>query len=135
MKRSHSWPVVATFVVIILEMVGAILLSTLIGDGPGIDATAYATVLFVLATGAVGTLIGLRRAGNTIGWLLRLAAFGFATGSLLVIYVEVSVAQPGSLPLGPMVVIANIVQPMILLLLASRIQDKKTAILRQPARI
>ena len=104
MKRSHSWPVVATFVVIILEIVGAVLLSTLIGDGPGTDATAYATVLFVLATGAVGTLIGLRRAGNTIGWLLRLAAFGFATGSLLVIYVEVAVAQPGSLPVGPTVV-------------------------------
>ena len=104
MKRSHSWPVVATFVVIILEIVGAILLSSLIGGGPGSEATAYATVLFVLVTGAVGTLIGLRRPGNTIGWLLRVAAFGFATGSFLVTYVEVAVAQAGSLPVGPIVV-------------------------------
>ncbi len=104
MKRSHSWPVVATFVVIILEIVGAILLSSLIGGGPGSEATAYATVLFVLVTGAVGTLIGLRRPGNTIGWLLRVAAFGFATGSFLVTYVEVAVAQAGSLPVGPIAV-------------------------------
>ncbi len=104
MKRSHSWPVVATFVVIILEIVGAILLSALIGGGPGSDATAYATVLFVLVTAAVGTLIGLRRPGNTIGWLLRVAAFGFATGSFLVTYVEVAVAQAGSLPVGPIAV-------------------------------
>ncbi len=87
-----------------LEIVGAVLLSTLTGRGPGSDATAYATVLFVLTTGAVGTLIGLRRPGNTIGWLLRLAAFGFATGSLLVVYVEVAVAQAGSLPVGPIAV-------------------------------
>ena len=104
MKRSGSWPVVATFVVIMLEIVGAIFLSTLTGRGPGSDATAYATVLFVLTTGVVGTLIGLRRPGNTIGWLLRLAAFGFASGSLLVAYVEVAVAEPGSLPVGPMAV-------------------------------
>ena len=104
MRRSGSWPVVATFVVIMLEIVGAIFLSTLTGRGPGSDATAYATVLFVLTTGVVGTLIGLRRPGNTIGWLLRLAAFGFATGSLLVAYVEVAVAEPGSLPVGPMAV-------------------------------
>ena len=97
MKRSGSWPVVATFVVIMLEIVGAIFLSTLTGQGPGSDATAYATVLFVLTTSVVGTLIGLRRPGNTIGWLLRVAAFGFATGSLLVTYVEVAVAQAGLL--------------------------------------
>lgn len=102
MKRSASWPVVVTFVVIMLEMIGAIVLSTLSGQGPGSDATAYATVLFVLATAAVGTLIGLRRPGNTIGRLLRVAAFGFATGSLLVTYVEVAVARPGSLPVGPL---------------------------------
>ena len=70
----------------------------------GFRPTAYATVLFVLTTGAVGTLIGLRRPGNTIGWLLRLAAFGFATGSLLVVYVEIAVAQAGSLPVGPIAV-------------------------------
>jgi hypothetical protein len=104
MKRPTSWPVVATFVVIMLETVGALVLSTLSGQGPGSDATAYATVLFVLATSAVGTLIGLRRPGNTIGWLLRVAAFGFATGSFLVIYVEVAVAQAGSLPVGPIAV-------------------------------
>ena len=104
MKRPTSWPVVATFVVIMLEIVGAVVLSTLSGQGPGSDATAYATVLFVLATGAVGTLIGLRRPGNTIGWLLRVAAFGFATGSLLVTYVEVAVAEAGSLPVGPIAV-------------------------------
>jgi len=104
MKRPTSWPVVATFVLIMLEIVGALVLSTLSGQGPGSDATAYATVLFVLATSAVGTLIGLRRPGNTIGWLLRVAAFGFATGSFLVIYVEVAVAQAGSLPVGPIAV-------------------------------
>jgi hypothetical protein len=104
MKRSGSWPVVATFVVIMLEIIGAGLLSTLTGEGPGSDATAYATVLFVLATCAVGTLIGLRRPGNRIGWILRLAAFGFATGSLLVVYIEVALAQAGSWPLGPVVV-------------------------------
>lgn len=102
MRRSTSWSVVVTFVVIILEMIGAIVLSTLSGLGPGSDATAYATVLFVLATAAVGTLIGLRRPGNTIGRLLRVAAFGFATGSLLVTYVEVALSQPGSLPVGPL---------------------------------
>jgi len=101
-RRSTSWSVVVTFFVIILEMIGAIVLSTLSGLGPGSDATAYATVLFVLATAAVGTLIGLRRPGNTIGRLLRVAAFGFATGSLLVTYVEVALSQPGSLPLGPL---------------------------------
>jgi hypothetical protein len=104
MKRSGSWPVVATFVVILLEIIGAGLLSTLTGEGPGSDATAYATVLFVLATCAVGTLIGLRRPGNRIGGILRLAAFGFATGSLLVVYIEVALAQAGSWPLGPVVV-------------------------------
>ncbi len=104
MKRSASWPVVAAFVVIMLEIIGAVLLSTLTGRGPGSDPTAYATVLFVLTTGAVGTLIGLRRPGNTIGWLLRLAAFGFATGSLLVVYVEIAVAEAGSLPVGPIAV-------------------------------
>ena len=104
MKRPTSWPVVATFVLILLEIVGALVLSTLSGQGPGSDATAYATVLFVLATSAVGTLIGLRRPGNTIGWLLRVAAFGFATGSFLVVYVEVAVAQAGSLPVGPIAV-------------------------------
>ena len=102
MRRSTSWSVVVTFFVIILEMIGAIVLSTLSGLGPGSDATAYATVLFVLATAAVGTLIGLRRPGNTIGRLLRVAAFGFATGSLLVTYVEVALSQPGSLPVGPL---------------------------------
>ena len=102
MRRSTSWSVVVTFVVIILEMIGAIVLSTLSGLGPGSDATAYATVLFVLTTAAVGTLIGLRRPGNTIGRLLRVAAFGFATGSLLVTYVEVALSQPGSLPVGPL---------------------------------
>ena len=82
-----------------------LVLSTLSGQGPGSDATAYATVLFVLATSAVGTLIGLRRPGNTIGWLLRVAAFGFATGSFLAAYVEVAVAQAGSLPrVGPIAV-------------------------------
>jgi hypothetical protein len=104
MKRSNSWPVVATFVVIMLEIIGAFLLSTLNGGGPGSDATAYATVLFVLVTAAVGTLIGLRRPGNTIGWLLRIAAFGFATGSFLVTYVEVAIAEAGSLPVGPVAV-------------------------------
>jgi hypothetical protein len=96
--------VIATFVVIMLELIGALVLSTVAGSGPGADPAAYSTVLFVLATSAVGTLIGLRRPGNTIGWLLRLAGFGFATGSLLVIYVELAVAQAGSLPVGPVVV-------------------------------
>jgi hypothetical protein len=45
MKRSTFWPEVATFVVIMLEIFGAIVLSTLSGRGPGSDATAYATVL------------------------------------------------------------------------------------------
>jgi hypothetical protein len=104
MRRSASWTVIATFVVIMFELIGALVLSTVAGAGPGRDAAAYSTVLFVLATSAVGTLIGLRRPGNTIGWLLRLAGFGFATGSLLVVYIEVAVSQPESLPLGPMVV-------------------------------
>ncbi len=101
MKRPAKWPVVATSVLILLEIAGALVLSSLTGLGPGSDPTAYATVLFVLTTSVVGTLIGLRRPGNTIGWLLLLAAFGFATGSLLVVYVEVAVAQAGSLPVGP----------------------------------
>jgi hypothetical protein len=96
--------VIATFVVIIAEVVGALLLSALLGEGAGSDITAYATVLFIVATTAVGTLIGLRRPGNTIGAILRLAAFGFATGSLFVVYVEVAIAQPESLPLGPLAV-------------------------------
>jgi hypothetical protein len=104
MRRSSSWAVIATFVVIMLEIIGALVLSTAFGEGLGSDLAAYSTVLFVLATSGVGTLIGLRRPGNRIGWLLRLAGFGFATGSLLVIYIEVAVAQPGSLPVSPVLV-------------------------------
>jgi hypothetical protein len=60
----------------------------------------------VLTTATVGTLIGLRRPGHRIGWLLRLAAFSFATGALIVTYVEVAFSvQPGSLPVGPPLVI------------------------------
>jgi hypothetical protein len=100
-----SWTVIATFVVIMLELIGALALSLAVGSRPGVDPAAFSTVLFVLATSGVGTLIGLRRPGNRIGWLLRLAGFGFATGSLLVIYIEVAVAQPGSLPVGPVLVL------------------------------
>ena len=104
MRRSSSWLVIATFVVIMLEISGAVALVALGGENPASQSTAYATVLFVLTTGAVGTLIGLRRPGNTIGWLLLVAAFGFATGSLLVAYVDFAVAEAGSLPVGPLAV-------------------------------
>lgn len=105
MRRFDSWSTWAILVLVLAESAGAGFLATR-GDGPGSTATAAATLLFVLTTATVGTLIGFRRPGHRIGWLLRLAALSFATGSLAVTYVGAAFAgQPGSLPVGPAVVI------------------------------
>jgi hypothetical protein len=62
--------------------------------------------VFALTTAIVGAFIGLRRPGHRIGLLLRIAAFAFATGALIVTYVEMALlVRPGSLPIGPVVVI------------------------------
>lgn len=101
-NRWSSWAVVG---LVVAESGGAVFLATR-GAAPGSAATATATVLFVLATAAVGTLIGLRRPGHRIGWLLQFAAVSFATGALIVTYVEVAFfVRPGSLPAGPILVI------------------------------
>ena len=101
MRRSAPWSVWMVFGLTLIAIASAIFLVTL-GSGAGSVATDSATVIYVLATATVGTLIGLRRPGNRIGWLLRLAALSFATGALIVSYVEVALLiRPGSLPLGP----------------------------------
>lgn len=105
MRRSAPWSVWAVFGLTLIEIAGAVVLATR-GSGSGSAATNSATVMFVLATATVGTLIGLRRPGNRIGWLLRLTAFSFATGVLIESYVEFALlVRPGSLPVGPVVVL------------------------------
>ena len=105
MRRFDSWSTWAVLGLVLAESAGAVFLATR-GAAPGSAATATATLLFVLTTATVGALIGLRRPGHRIGWLLRLAAFSFATGALIVTYVEVAFfVQPGSLPVGPPLVI------------------------------
>ncbi|HVR78543.1 MAG TPA: hypothetical protein VMS99_09150 [Acidimicrobiia bacterium] len=105
MRRFDSWSTWAVLGLVLAESAGAVFLATR-GAGPGSAATATATLVFVLATATVGTLIGLRRPGHRIGWLLRLAAFSFASGALIVTYLEVAFfVHPGSLPVGPPLVI------------------------------
>ncbi len=105
MRRSAPWSVWMVFGMTLIAIAGAILLVTL-GSAAGSAATDSATVIYVLATATVGTLIGLRRPGNRIGWLLRVAAFAFAIGALIVSYVQVAyVIRPGSLPVGPVLVL------------------------------
>lgn len=105
MSRLDSWSIWAVLGLVLAESAGAVFLATR-GEAPGSAATATATILFVLATAVVGTLIGLRRPGHRIGLLLRLAAFSFATGALIVTYVGVAFSvQPGSLPVGPPLII------------------------------
>ena len=105
MRRSAPWSVWMVFGMTLIAIAGAILLVTL-GSDAGSAATDSATVIYVLATATVGTLIGLRRPGNRIGWLLRVAAFAFAIGALIVSYVQVAyVIRPGSLPVGPVLVL------------------------------
>jgi hypothetical protein len=106
MRRSASWSIWAFLGLIALELAGALVLAISRGSGPGSVATATATVLFALTTAIVGSFIGLRRPGHRIGLLLRIAAFAFATGALIVTYVEMALlVRPGSLPIGPVVVI------------------------------
>lgn len=107
MKRSTRWSAWAVLALILIEITGAVFLAAYgVGAGVGSIPTAIATVAFVLATAIVGTLIALRRPGHRIGWLLRVAAFGFATGALIVGYVQVAyVTRPGSLPVGPVLVL------------------------------
>ena len=103
MRRSAPWAVWMVLGLVLVEVVVAGFLAT---RGSGSAATASATVMFVLATVTVGTLIGVRRPGNRIGWLLLFAAFSFATGSLIVTYIEVALlVRPGSFPVGPALVI------------------------------
>lgn len=105
MRRFDSWSTWAILGLVLAESAGAVFLATR-AAAPGSAATATATLLFVLTTATVGTLIGWRRPGNRIGWLLRLAALSFATGALIVTYVGVAFsAQPDSLPVGPSLVI------------------------------
>ena len=105
MKRSAPWSVWTVFGMTLLAIAGAIFLVTL-GSDPGSVATDSATVVYVLTTATVGTLIGLRRPGHRIGSLMRVAAFAFASGALIVSYVQVAyVIRPGSLPVGPILVL------------------------------
>jgi hypothetical protein len=103
-SRLPTWSVWALLGLISIEIAFAVSLATR-GSGTGSAPAASATVIFVLATATVGTLIGLRRPGNRVGSLLRFAAFSFATGALIVTYVEVALlVEPGSLPVGPLLV-------------------------------
>ena len=107
MRRSTRWSAWAVLALILVEITGAVFLVAYgVGAGVGSVPTAIATVAFVLATAIVGTLIALRRPGHRIGWLLRVAAFAFASGALIVGYVQVAyVTSPGSLPVGPVLVL------------------------------
>jgi len=104
MRRSPPWFAWAVSGLILIEMAAAVVLAAR-GLGPGSVATAAATVIFVLVTASVGSLIGWRRPGNRIGWLLWFAAFAFASGALIVSYVQVAyLDQAGSMPVGPALV-------------------------------
>ena len=106
MRRASRWALWTTLGITLVELAGAIALIAVRGPSPEFTAPAVATVAFVLASAMVGTLIGLRRPGHRIGWLLRVAALCFATGALIVTYVEVAVFErPGELPVGPVLVI------------------------------
>jgi hypothetical protein len=85
-----------------LEMLAAFAL------GVSIGAASLLTVTYVVVNGTVGSLLASRLPGHPVGWLLITASVCFATGGLLVTYVERAlVSAPGSLPVGPLTVLAS----------------------------
>ncbi|MGH9051686.1 MAG: hypothetical protein ACRDWX_01510 [Acidimicrobiia bacterium] len=94
--------------IVVAEAAGAFALGAVSGlprtgelDGP-IEA---AFLFFVLSSGMVGALIVSRLRRHPVGWLLLLATLAYATGGLVVSYLEVAfIVRPGSLPVSPFLV-------------------------------
>ena len=64
-----------------------------------VDAVAVAVTIYILSTGFAGAVVASRVPRHPVGWLLLAASFCFATGALLVIYVDLTLFQrPGSIP-------------------------------------
>lgn len=73
--------------------------------GSSVDAVAVAATIYILSTGFAGALVASRLPRHPVGWLLLGASFCFATGSLLLIYLDLALVQrPGSLPLSHWIV-------------------------------
>ncbi len=72
---------------LILALVIGIVVAALV-LGASVDATAIATVAFVLGYGVVGALLAFRLPRHPIGWLLLAASASFSMGGFLVTYVE-----------------------------------------------
>ncbi|HEU4750198.1 MAG TPA: hypothetical protein VFT54_03995 [Acidimicrobiia bacterium] len=64
-----------------------------------VDAVAVAVTIYILSTGFAGAVVASRLPRHPVGWLLLAASFCFATGSLFLIYVDLTLFQrPGSIP-------------------------------------
>lgn len=74
--------------------------------GGSLDAEAAATVVFVMSTGGVGAVVASRLPRHTIGWILLAASSCFATGGLIVTYIdEVLFGRLSGFPLAPWLVL------------------------------
>lgn len=81
----------------------AVMLVGLIASRPEPDTPAIlgaVLVLLVASLGIVGALIGTRRPGNPIGWILWTAAIVLSLGMALETYIALSTTRSGSLPPG-----------------------------------
>jgi hypothetical protein len=105
MRPVSGWPAWTLMGLIVAEAAGAFALGSVSGlprtgelDGP----IEIAFLLFVLSSGMVGALIVSRLRRHPVGWLLLFASLAFATGGLVVSYLEVAfLVRPGSLPVSP----------------------------------
>jgi hypothetical protein len=87
------------FAFICLLLVTALLIG--VSDG----YAGIATLVFVLANGAVGALVASRLPRHPVGWLLLGTSACFAIGGVLVTYIEQAVNR--SFPLSPLLVISG----------------------------
>src|SRR3990170_4767038 len=100
MRPVSGWPAWTLMGLIVAEAAGAFALGSVSGlprtgelDGP----IEIAFLLFVLSSGMVGALIVSRLRRHPVGWLLLFASLAFATGGLVVSYLEVAfLVRPGS---------------------------------------
>jgi hypothetical protein len=108
MRPVSGWPAWTLMGLIVAEAAGAFALGSVSGlprtgelDGP----IEIAFLFFVLSSGMVGALIVSRLRRHPVGWLLLFASLAFATGGLVVSYVEVAfIVRPGSWPVSPFLV-------------------------------